>query len=368
MDHSEEYIKMEMESEPKKSFWRGHPCSSQTGILVLLGTVGMIIFMIMTFVIYSKQERNFSELKGWMNSHTSDLTSVKSDFQITGTDLEKKVSELQNLVSNFSSYLNMSGSRNPMTNEVHEKKLSNIETLMADLGSSLSSLTSKQEENQQKLEHQQDLSHTEVKNAMDSLSFAVSALRSHLSVGSFMSAHSNSRIQQILADMSSSLMDMKSSMEGLRSLFQSVSYKLSLTNLFTPGCIESDWIPFSNSCYLFSSDSMNWTQAKDYCEKQGALLLKTEDSEKEWEFVTHLTKPFQYWIGLTDQTTGQWRWADDTPCTMDKVHWGPGQPDKWQGHREKGGEECAHITYSGTVNDNHCAIKMRFICKVSKDS
>lgn len=47
-------------------------------------------------------------------------------------------------------------------------------------------------------EHQQDLSHTEVKNAMDSLSFAVSALRSQLSVGSFMSAHAYSRTQQIV--------------------------------------------------------------------------------------------------------------------------------------------------------------------------
>uniref|UniRef100_A0A672QZL3 C-type lectin domain-containing protein n=1 Tax=Sinocyclocheilus grahami TaxID=75366 RepID=A0A672QZL3_SINGR len=83
--------------------------------------------------------------------------------------------------------------------------------------------------------------------------------------------------------MSSSLSDLKHSVGLLRSSLQTLSYKLSFTNLLTPGCTESDWIPFRNSCYLFSHDTMNWTKAKDYCEEKGALLLKIEaGSEKEW--------------------------------------------------------------------------------------
>ncbi|XP_077078921.1 asialoglycoprotein receptor 2-like [Siphateles boraxobius] len=356
MDCSQEYVKMEMECEPKKSFWRGRSCSRHTGILVLLGTVCMIIFIIMTSVIFSHQERKFSMLESWMSSHTSDLTSVKSDFQITGSDLDKKVSELQNLVSSLSSSLNMSEPSNPVTNEMHEKKLSNIETLITDLGSSLSSLATNQEENQQKLDHQKDL--------MDNLGFAVSALRFKQTRESFISSLV---FQHTQMDMSSSLTNIKNTVEDLRSFVQALSYKLSLTNSFTPGC-GTEWIPFSNSCYLFSGHSMNWTQAKDYCEEQGALLLKIEDgSEKEWKFVTHLAKPFEYWIGLTDQDTGQWRWVDDTNCTMDKVHWGPGQPDEWQGHAQGGGEDCAHITNNMNINDNHCSVKLNFICKGSKD-
>ncbi|KAK7163922.1 hypothetical protein R3I94_002592 [Phoxinus phoxinus] len=366
MDRSEEYIKMEMECEPKKSFRRGledlqyhgRSCSRKTGILVLLGTVCMIIFIIMTSVIFSHQERKFSMLERWMSSHTSDLTSVKSDVQISGSDLEKKVSELQNLVSSLSYSLNMSGSSNTMANEMHGKKLSNIVTLMTDLGSSLSSLASKQEENQQKLEHQKDL--------MDNLNSAVSALMFKLTHGSIRSSLIFQRIQMA---MSNSLVDVKNTVEELRSIVQALSYKLSLTNSLVSGCTETEWIPFSNSCYLFSSHSMNWTEAKDYCEEQGALLLKLEEgSEKEWEFVTHLAKPFEYWIGLTEETTGQWRWADDTPCTMDKVHWGPGQPDDWQGHPQEGGEDCAHISRNMNINDNHCSIKKKFICKGPKDS
>ncbi|KAK7172518.1 hypothetical protein R3I93_002586 [Phoxinus phoxinus] len=232
-----------MEYERKTTFSKGR--SRKTGIFVLLGTVCMIIFIIMTSVILFHQQRTFSVLESWMNIHSSNQTSAKPQ----------------------------------------EK---NIETLMTNLASSI---TSKQEENQQKL---------------DSL---------------------------------------------------------------VSGCTDTEWIPFSNSCYLFSSHSMNWTEAKDYCEEQGALLLKLEEgSEKEWEVVTLLTKPFEYWIGLTDQTTGQWRWADDTPCTMDKVHWGPGQPDDWQGHPQEGGEDCAHISRYMKINDNHCSIKKKFICKGPKDS
>ncbi|CAM4546868.1 unnamed protein product [Leuciscus chuanchicus] len=358
MDRSEEYVKMEMECEPKKSFWRGRSNRRQTGIFVLLGTVCMIFFIIMTSVIFSHQERKFSMLESWINSHTSDLTSVKSEFQTSGNDLEKKVSELQNLVSSLSSSLNMSGSINTMTKEMHEKKLSNIEALMTDLGSSLNSLASKQEGNQQKLDRQKDL--------MDNLGSSVSGLRFSLSRDRMMSSMIFHHTQM---EMASSLKDMKNTVEELTSLVQASSYKISLTSSLTSGCSGLEWIPFSNSCYLFSSHSMNWTEAKDYCEEEGALLLKLEEgSKEEWEFITHLAKPFEYWVGLTDQTTGQWRWADDTNCTMDKVHWGPGQPDEWQGHVYEGGEDCAHITRNANINDNHCSVKLKFICKGSKDS
>ncbi|XP_067295787.1 asialoglycoprotein receptor 2-like isoform X2 [Pseudorasbora parva] len=251
----------------------GRPCSRQTGVFVLLGTVCMIIFIITTSVICN--------------------------------DLEKKVSELQNLVSSLSSSLNTSGSSNPMTNELQEK-LSNIETLMTNLGSSHSNL----EEKLQKL--------------ADSLMSSVVSLRPY------------SRTQHISSSGS--------------------------------GCTVSDWIPFSKSCYLFSHDTLNWTQAKDFCEKQGALLLKIEDgSEEEWDFVTSFADSEHYWVGLTDKDTGKWRYADDTPYTINKAHWKTGQPDDWTEHGlgEKGeeGEDCGEITYEGLLNDIHCSSKLKYICE-----
>uniref|UniRef100_A0A8C1Q718 Si:ch211-283g2.3 n=1 Tax=Cyprinus carpio TaxID=7962 RepID=A0A8C1Q718_CYPCA len=245
------------------------------------------------------------------------------------------------------------------------KKLSNIETLMNSLGSSLSSLASKQEENLQKLELKQDVSHTEVKSLMDSLSSAVSTLRDKLTDNS---SEFILNTQRFLEEMSKSLTDLEDLMLEVKSSIQSLSYKLSFANLLIPGCTESGWIPFRNSCYLFSHDSMDWTKAKNYCEEKGALLLKIEDgSEREWEFVTSTAKPQEYWIGLTDNNTGQWRWTDETPYTMNKVQWSPGQPDDWKDHKlGEEGEDCAHITVYGLLNDAHCSIKMNYICEMKK--
>ncbi|XP_043094852.1 asialoglycoprotein receptor 1-like isoform X3 [Puntigrus tetrazona] len=314
----------------------------------------------------SHQERKFSVLQSWMNSHTSDLTSVKSDFQIAGGDLEKKIAELQTSVASLRSYSNTSGA----SREMQIKKLSAIETLMTDLGSSLSSLASKHEENLQKLERQRDVSHTEVKSLMDSLSSAVSVLKDELAedslVTSIVALHSIPHTQQILMAMSRSLSDIKHSVAGLRSSIQTISYKLSFTNLLTHGCPEPDWIPFRNSCYLFSQDAMNWTNAEDSCEEKGALLLKIEEgSEKEWQFVTNFAKPHDYWIGLTDQNTGQWRWTDETPYIMNKEHWRPGQPHDWTEHGQgDGGEDCGQILHDGMLNDAHCSTKMKYICEM----
>uniref|UniRef100_A0A671LAC3 C-type lectin domain-containing protein n=1 Tax=Sinocyclocheilus anshuiensis TaxID=1608454 RepID=A0A671LAC3_9TELE len=78
------------------------------------------------------------------------------------------------------------------------------------------------------------------------------------------------------------------------------------------------WILYKSSCFLFSSDQLNWSGARDYCKAQGALLLKIQEDDEEWAFLNNQTIPTSYWVGLTDQTTGQWRWADETPYIMNK--------------------------------------------------
>ncbi|RXN03305.1 C-type lectin domain family 10 member A-like protein [Labeo rohita] len=120
----------------------------------------------------------------------------------------------------------------------------------------------------------------------------------------------------------------------------------SRSNLLTPGCTEPDWISFRNSCYLFSDNSMNWTEAKDYCEEKGAMLLKIEDgSEKEWQFVTNFAKPHDYWIGLTDESTGQWRWTDDTPYTINKdTRFDHRKSKQAASQGQPGGEELVSLT------------------------
>ncbi|KAL0194204.1 hypothetical protein M9458_012500, partial [Cirrhinus mrigala] len=84
-----------------------------------------------------------------------------------------------------------------------------------------------------------------------------------------------------------------------------------------PDC-KSGWIAYESSCFLFSKNQADWSGARDYCKAQGALLLKIKDNDKEWDFLNTRTIPTPYWVGLTDQTTGRWRWADETPYIMNK--------------------------------------------------
>ncbi|XDV21634.1 hypothetical protein PO909_026701 [Leuciscus waleckii] len=358
-DSCEEIMKMDMEYERKMTFSKG--CSRTTGIFVLVGTVCMIFFIIMTSVIFFHQQRTFSVLESWMNIHSFNQTSVKPQ----------------------------------------EK---NIETLMTNLASSLSSITSKQEENQQKLERQQGLSHTEVKSLMNSLSSAVSALTSKLNDSVDNQVQKQTETQKRLdylktaitslqsdlqnrqrdfESMSSSLSVLKSSVSDLTSSIASLSSKQQISEervmnalkelksnmgnktADVPVTCKCDWISYKSSCFLFSNNELNWAEARDYCKAQGALLLKIEEDEEEWAFLRKHAISEHYWVGLTDQNTGQWRWADDTPYTMNKEHWYPGQPDDWKEHGlGEEGEDCGQIAYSLKLNDNHCSSKMRFICRV----
>lgn len=203
--------------------------------------------------------------------------------------------------------LHVNKSSDPVTNE---KRLSDIERLMNNLNSSLILLTSKQDEDLRRLE------------------------------------------ERLL--------------NSLNELKAQINTKLS-SDKPVSNC-KSGWTLYNNSCYQFSSYKLNWMQARDYCEKQGASLLKLDGSDEEWEFVTRTIAEVPHWIGLMEKTTGQWRWTDDTPFTNVKL-WHEGQPDDWKHHgKGEGGEDCAHIWRSGKLNDIHCNTKYNFICKTEPES
>ncbi|XP_067261791.1 asialoglycoprotein receptor 1-like [Chanodichthys erythropterus] len=165
-----------------------------------------------------------------------------------------------------------------------------------------------------------------------------------------------SKNDAFLSALKSSVSDLASSVASLTSKQQTCD---------APVTCKSGWISYKSSCFLLSSNALNWTEARDYCKAQGALLLKIQDDDREWAFLNHHTIPTPYWVGLTDQSTGQWRWVDDTPYTMNKERWNPGQPDDWKQHGlGEEGEDCAAITVIGKLNDSHCSIKQGFICRV----
>ncbi|KAB5515161.1 hypothetical protein PHYPO_G00250590 [Pangasianodon hypophthalmus] len=127
-------------------------------------------------------------------------------------------------------------------------------------------------------------------------------------------------------------------------------------------CCPSDWQLFFSHCYYFSDYGKSWNEARDTCVNMKAELLILKNKEEK-EFVIKNTRPFYYWLGLSDERTGVWEWLDGTLYEMNKSEWMPGQPDNWQLHGLGGGEDCAHFHRDGRYNDDHCSRKYRFVCK-----
>ncbi|KAM6908892.1 C-type lectin domain family 10 member A [Xenentodon cancila] len=129
------------------------------------------------------------------------------------------------------------------------------------------------------------------------------------------------------------------------------------------GCCPLGWESSRSSCYFFSKISLSWHDARDWCnghESHLVILINDDD----WDYVIAHTHGTFYWVGLTDEKTGQWEWVNQTPYTMNRRRWKPGQPDSWTNHGlGPGDEDCAHMHHDGRLNDLHCSTRMRFICQ-----
>ncbi|KAJ8255018.1 hypothetical protein GJAV_G00200050 [Gymnothorax javanicus] len=135
-------------------------------------------------------------------------------------------------------------------------------------------------------------------------------------------------------------------------------------NVTGAGCCLSKWQFYESSCFFFSEEGKSWDSARDHCASMGSSLVILKDDGK-WNWVAHRTMPRFYWIGLTDERTGEWEWVDGTPYYMNRRKWKPGQPDDWTMHGLGGGEDCAHLHEDGKLNDDHCSRPYRYVCESS---
>jgi len=113
------------------------------------------------------------------------------------------------------------------------------------------------------------------------------------------------------------------------------------------GCPEGiGWIPAGESCYLVSTDQMNWFQAQMYCAQRNGYLAEIESAE-ETELVNNLIpvddNGIAVLIGLSDSAIeGQWIWQHSYQ-PMEYSNWAPNQPQPdWHG----GEVDCAVIGHS----------------------
>ncbi|KAM9834666.1 uncharacterized protein LOC133157209 [Syngnathus typhle] len=126
----------------------------------------------------------------------------------------------------------------------------------------------------------------------------------------------------------------------------------------------SGWQEYSNHCYFFGTNNLDWDQAEHYCVSKGGHLASIRDRrEQEWVALQALDHSW-YWIGLRRAAPGStvWQWTDGTPFSYS--YWDIDQPDHYLGQ-----ENCGEIqrSYGGSWNDYPCDFSQGYICKVPRD-
>ncbi|XP_063963415.1 uncharacterized protein LOC129273234 [Lytechinus pictus] len=123
------------------------------------------------------------------------------------------------------------------------------------------------------------------------------------------------------------------------------------------------WAWDDHSCYLFGSDTRSWSDARDYCQSQGADLV-TIESDREFDFLVdyyrHRYSSRKFWIGLTYRSSdGLWRYETEHYTEPESSsYWLSGQPDSGGS-----GEDCVELYTSQSLNDRACSTTNYYICE-----
>ena len=104
---------------------------------------------------------------------------------------------------------------------------------------------------------------------------------------------------------------------------------------------------------------MNWSEAKDFCQVQGAMLAEIKTAEQMKDISDKidsddLTKNF--WLGIIyDTTQSNWVYASSNQ-TVGFANWFPGNQTYTAEPNNPGQENCVEISYffGGTWNDAQC--------------
>ncbi|XP_043935616.1 asialoglycoprotein receptor 1-like [Protopterus annectens] len=130
-------------------------------------------------------------------------------------------------------------------------------------------------------------------------------------------------------------------------------------------CCPSDWQMFKHSCYYFSQEYHNWSEAQRQCEIKQSNLVMIKSREQQ-DFLKSILK-YKYWMGLTDADhEKQWKWVDGKPCDCtgkNRLYWYSKEPDNWSSGGSSTDEDCAVIRPDGGWSDIKCTDTERWICE-----
>uniref|UniRef100_A0A8C3FHG7 C-type lectin domain-containing protein n=1 Tax=Chrysemys picta bellii TaxID=8478 RepID=A0A8C3FHG7_CHRPI len=118
------------------------------------------------------------------------------------------------------------------------------------------------------------------------------------------------------------------------------------------------WQHFEKNCYLFSTSTKSWLDAKQFCTNEGSHLVIVNTKQEQTFLSNQLIEPDLYWLGLSDSAKeGEWRWVDGSLLSV--RFWGPGEPNNVGQH----GEDCVHLRFNGKWNDAICSRTEHWICE-----
>jgi len=139
-------------------------------------------------------------------------------------------------------------------------------------------------------------------------------------------------------------------------------------------CVEAcgdDWEKNGDHCYFWGTDKKNWTEAEDFCQREGGHLASVTSNATR-DFVLegmNRTGQNNSYIGGNDiEQEGTWKWTDCSPWGT--TFWAVPKEPNGQG-RENCLQQILKWTYNGANglkgydhkwNDMPCSDKMGFVC------
>ncbi|XP_032246903.1 natural killer cells antigen CD94 [Phoca vitulina] len=111
------------------------------------------------------------------------------------------------------------------------------------------------------------------------------------------------------------------------------------------------WIGYHCNCYFFSGELKTWEESRDFCASQNSSLLQIENGDK-LHFMS--SSKYYYWIGLSyHKECDTWLWEDGSSVSQDLLPL----------FQKLSPEKCVMYSARGSVLDEPCGNKYRFICK-----
>ncbi|KAM8874392.1 E-selectin [Spinachia spinachia] len=141
---------------------------------------------------------------------------------------------------------------------------------------------------------------------------------------------------------------------------------ISLTFLCSALCT---WTNVECWSYYYSNDTMDWTQARAWCQKHHTDMVAIQNKAEIEHLNSWLPRtPSYYWIGIR-KINNVWTWVGtNKSLTAEAANWAKGEPNNLRGRRvHTGSQDCVEMyikrdSQAGKWNDERCARKKTALC------